>query len=981
MQKVFTFLFILTFISINSQTQITNINSKNGDQSSSPEGFFEFNNRIFYSAKTENLGRELWVSDINEKKTTLLKDINIGSGDGIFYFEPTILNGYLYFFASDGDSSGELWKTDGTENGTSKVTDFLNEESVKITVVNNSLFFVSNKTLWKSDGTPNGTIKVKENLPLLNSITFQTELNNIFVFTLNIENSSKSQVWKSDGTTEGTEPISLVSDGIGIGGTTDFSHYIKYNNELYFIVRNSALFGFNSGGIMKTDGTEIGTVPVKGVHPANTNLISFGDVIEVNNKLYFSFLEKDRNRLFIWESDGTEANTKKIYDFDAGSNFFTPSTFMESEGNLYFFSGNDSGGTSLLEYKTDTEVIEDKLAVQGNVNGPSFFVEEYHVAHFYKISNTRFFTSYTTNFTLSGGNVLDLTNFTFNEYSELGVIGSFFLEIFDEKMIFQKSNLEIGSEVWLHDFNSNITGLFENINTSSYGIQDNFNLIQINDKLVFHANDVDYGIELWRYNPENNNLGLLKDINSTGSSIANYLNEDYLNTFIVHDNQLIFSANDGNNGYEIWQSDGTANETKLLKDLNDDPRSSLPNHFFNFNNNVYFVGYPDKDIPNSFLIKKDGENFINEVDFGMNEVQTNLANEIEQIVPSGNTIFFKFKTGKIALLKTDGSQAGTSKLKEFWQIGNLVDVDGVLFFAAESSDHQNEIELYKSDGTAEGTVLVKNIGASFSSSPSNLTALNGTLYFTAHSDNNGRELWKSDGTEQGTVMIKDIAPANSSAFLNQYFKDKNSLVALNNEIYFSANDGVNGFELWKTDGNTEGTVMVKDINNGEKSSNPKEFTLIDNTLYFQAQDASHGAELWKSDGTEEGTKMMSDVLEGPTGSNPIFITSIGNDLYFKAFSKNAARQVFKLENFKTLSSESTIKTNNISIFPNPTNSKLFIKNADNIKTIHIFNINGQLIKKYGKNINELNLNGLNSGVYFLNILINNTLHKQKIIKN
>lgn len=970
----------ITFLSF-SQTQITNIHSQNGDRGSSPVDFFEFNGKIYFSAKTESLGREIWVSDVSKNETVLLKDINPGTADGIFTFEPVVLNGFLYFFAIDGDSNGELWKTDGTETGTIKITDNLNNEFSLLTVVNNFIFFIVDKTLWKSDGTMGSSIIVKENLPISNKVLFQTELNNSFIFTIKIENTNSSQLWKSDGTNESTSPISIIADGIGIGGTSNFSQYIKYNNELYFVVRSFNTFGSNSGGIMKSDGTQNGTVPVKGIHPANNNLITYGDVTVVNNKLYFSFLERNQKRLFIWESDGTEANTKKIYDFNAGANFFTPSNFIVKENSLFFLSGNSNEGTSLFEYNTNSEILDEKLEIQGKVTSPFFFVPEYHISYFNKINDNQFFTSYTTNFVLGSGYVLDVANYSFTKYNELGVIGSFSYTIFDNNLIFNKSSLEYGPEVWKHNFNTDTTELLKNINTSKYGMQNNFKLLNVNSKLVFHANELNTGIELWSYDPTNENLTILKDINpNSGSSIFNALPNDYLKTFIVDNNQLLFSANDGSNGFELWRTDATPNGTNLLKDLNADSKSSLPSNFFFYNNNLYFVGYPDKDLPNSYLIRKDGNNFINEVDFGMNEIQTNLANEIDQIITAGNFIYFKFKSGKIGLYRTDGTQEGTILLKYFWEIGNLVNVNGILYFAAKTSDHQNEIELYKSDGTQEGTVLVKNIGDDFSSSPSNLTALNGMLYFSAHTANNGRELWKSDGTEAGTVIVKDINPGSSSSIKEDYFKNINGFTVFNNELYFSATDGVNGMELWKSDGTESGTLLIKNINDGSKNSNPTEFSIVDNTLYFQAQDLENGAELWKTDGTENGTKIVSDILNGPSGSNPIFMTDIGDDLYFLALTENSGFQVFKLENFKTLNSNYYSDINEISVFPNPTNSNLFLKSKEKINNLKLYNINGQLIKKYNQEINQLNLDGLEKGIYFLNFTINKKVITKKIVK-
>jgi ELWxxDGT repeat protein len=95
-------------------------------------------------------------------------------------------------------------------------------------------------------------------------------------------------------------------------------------------------------------------------------------------------------------------------------------------------------------------------------------------------------------------------------------------------------------------------------------------------------------------------------------------------------------------------------------------------------------------------------------------------------------------------------------------------------------------------------VLVKDIYPGTGNSyPSNLTDVNGVLYFTAYDGTNGTELWKSDGTAAGTVLVYpggDSSPSN--------------LTNVNGVLYFTADDGTNGRELWKSDGTTAGTVMV-----------------------------------------------------------------------------------------------------------------------------------------------------------------------------
>ena len=168
-----------------------------------------------------------------------------------------------------------------------------------------------------------------------------------------------------------------------------------------------------------------------------------------------------------------------------------------------------------------------------------------------------------------------------------------------------------------------------------------------------------------------------------------------------------------------------------------------------------------------------------------------------------------------------------------------------------------------------------NSGAA-SGNPSDLTAVQNTLYFSATTSSSGNELWKSDGTVSGTVMVKDIVSGTGSGAPSY-------LEAVGNTLYFRATDTSNGAELWKSDGTASGTVMVKDIRSGSSSSIPADLTAVGNTLYFTAtDDFAKGKELWKSDGTSSGTVMVKDIYSGSSSSSPFYLTAVGNTLYFRA---------------------------------------------------------------------------------------------------
>jgi ELWxxDGT repeat protein len=256
------------------------------------------------------------------------------------------------------------------------------------------------------------------------------------------------------------------------------------------------------------------------------------------------------------------------------------------------------------------------------------------------------------------------------------------------------------------------------------------------------------------------------------------------------------------------------------------------------------------------------------------------------------TLFFTVYDGTYSceLWKSDGTADGTVLVKEIppqilgWAPHDLTNVNGTLFFA---DDDTHGFELWKSDGTAAGTTLVADIfpgeylawsggvyggGGYFpnSSNPQQLTNVNGTLFFTADDGTGGRELWKSDST--GTFRVKDIYPGGASS-------SPGNLTNVNGTLFFSANDGTHGVELWKSDGTEAGTVLV---NPGGASSYTGNMANVNGTLFFSAADSTNGCELWKSDGTAAGTILVKDIFPGGASSSPSNLTNVNGTLFFTA---------------------------------------------------------------------------------------------------
>jgi ELWxxDGT repeat protein len=386
-------------------------------------------------------------------------------------------------------------------------------------------------------------------------------------------------------------------------------------------------------------------------------------------------------------------------------------------------------------------------------------------------------------------------------------------------------------------------------------------MVVIGSTTYFWADDGTHGNEVWK-----------TDGTTAGTSMVTNINNPYRLTNV--NGELFFTADDGTHGTELWKSDGTTAGTSMVKDIypgSSYPNSSNPRELTNVNGTLYFTA-------------NDGHGY-------------------ELWKSAGTTA----GTVMVADINPNNINPGSGGPD------HLTNVNGELFF--EANDGIHGYELWKSDGTVAGTILVKDIypGSRWvngyygnyyvvnSSSPSNLTNVNGELFFTADDGTHGTELWKSDGTTAGTSMVKDIYPGYFGGSVYPNSSNPRQLTNVNGTLYFAANDGTHGTELWKSDGTAAGTTLVSDINPGNGASYPQNLTNVNGELFFTANDGTTGAELWKSDGTAGGTTMVEDINPGTTttwyytgaygtftntvtttGSNPLNLTNVNGTLYFTA---------------------------------------------------------------------------------------------------
>lgn len=414
MKKYILFLALFTiYFNINAQIQLSNF-TYNNVANANPGHFRVFNGKIIFIATTDGHGRELWSSNGTPVGTNILKDVMPGSNNGISEFFSTVLNGELFFTGNTGYVDGEIWKTDGTEVGTSLVMNFVGR-MYGLTTVGNLIYFTlkaanNDYQIWKTDGTSAGTILVKE-IPYSNGFpSFQGSVNNHFIFTIRVPSSNDSKVWRSDGTAAGTYPLTAAIDGNGASssGTSGLSQYIHYNNKLYFVSRYS---------LYATDGTTAGTTsftsPWNQYEPMN-----FGDAVELNGKMYFSFYTHDLKKLSIYRSDGTSSGTSQIYTV-TGSQYFYPSYLRPFGDNLLFSSKNSTNGTSLFNFNSNTNVVSEIVELDQNPQEPYIFSPTYSALSLDHIDGDIFYVNSPKNYPQRKGSILDKSTLTLTPVAAL----------------------------------------------------------------------------------------------------------------------------------------------------------------------------------------------------------------------------------------------------------------------------------------------------------------------------------------------------------------------------------------------------------------------------------------------------------------------------------------------------------------------------------------------------------------------------------
>ena len=436
---------------------------------------------------------------------------------------------------------------------------------------------------------------------------------------------------------------------------------------------------------------------------------------------------------------------------------------------------------------------------------------------------------------------------------------------------------------------------------------------------------------------------------------------------------LFFSADGGSTGVELYTFNRNTETVSLIQDYVPGTGDFAPANFFEYtsDNSVLFSGFTPTD--GRELYKYDGNNIIYVKNISLNQLDSNPNNFVEF-----NGEFYFRARDNTAIWKTDGTTAGTVSVRDFSGLTSGAvrrilnySVGNALYFVAFALNGSNTgLTLWKTDGTTLGTTFVKEL-SNIGYQVQNQFDFNGFHYFTLDSGTDSVELWRTDGTANGTTLV-DTDPTTTDPNFPSGFTE------VGNRIYFTANRTVTGRELFALT-STGSVVLAANINPGNADSNPRDFMEYNGKLYFRADDGTHGVELWSYDLTNFTAALVEDIEVGSGSSSPVPRYVFNDVLYIDAFRSDVGRELFIYQD-PTLSNEAPDDLVSFKLYPNPTTNSFEVQSQLPIDKVSITDLSGKRVKEFTQPLASYDIAELHTGIYFVTVKSNNKEQTIKLIK-
>jgi ELWxxDGT repeat protein len=631
------------------------------------------------------------------------------------------------------------------------------------------------------------------------------------------------------------------------------------------------------------------------------------NLTDVNGTLFFTAVDNSGNRE-LFKTNGTPAGTSELTFparlsnlgnlFNLGGKLFFNATDSVLGGNgiLWTSDGTVAGTHPFLASGTDVALYNTNSTDMALVGNKLYFEA-------YDTGNAKF-DLWTSDGTSAGthpiqaGTTTGPTGSTMQNFTAVG-----------STLFFQSYDSGTGNHtLWMSNGTSAGTVQVSEL-TSDAAV----NFTAVGSTLYFELLDRTVSPNLYAlWKSDGTTTSKVADIGTTNTAF---------NSLTAFGGKLWFQVNDTtdapNTGWALWSSDGTAGGTGPFKfNGGTTPVQTISTSpQIVFNGALYFQGWNAADLYSVW--KTDGNSATSATAPLQASGATPYNYDPEVFAVVGTELFFEADDLSDnldnILWKSDGTAAGTVAVRNDPQapqgIGDysvIVASGGKAFFTAYSHDANSQspygYELWASDGTAANTVMVSDINTTTSGSgPSNLTAVGSEVFFQA-TDNTGRNLlYQSDGTAANTVPVQTSA--------NVLPTGVNYLTAVSNTLFFEAG-GPDGNELWTSGTGTDSASPFQHGGSQEIAGNPIDLVNDNGMLYFFANDSAHSKEaLWKSDGTQAGTVPLVDL---PSSNGLGQLTAAGGNLFFQEYDSTNSTDALWEYNGSTASQVADISSSGFS---------------------------------------------------------------------
>jgi ELWxxDGT repeat protein len=796
---------------------------------------------MYFTAEDDVHGRELWRTDGTAQGTAMVKDICPGPCTSVpdgFLPSFAALGDRLLFAADDGVVGSELWITDGTPEGTHLLGDLCpgpcSSAPDDLRAVGGVVFFsaddgVHGREPWRTDGTAAGTSLIADVCPgACGSLAHAfTPLGGEVLFL-----AEHDVLWRTDGTAAGTTLVREICSACA----ANVSHLTEFGGLLWFGATDQSGFG-----LWRTDGTPAGTQVFLDHQAGSAESYPLPSFV-LAGKLYYQVLVQGARPTYdLWRISGPSADPERVADLQP--DYLYPGSSIVLDDRVLMTLGD-----SLVAYRGAG--APEQLAQLGG--GDVWFVRFGGQAFLAFNAFDQHAALWATDGTVAGTHEV-------RRFAGGAASPSLYATAGRDGLFLQGSDDQNAQQVlWFSDGTG--AGTTPLPNTRSDAASSNPSLLtQFHDAVVFTASGADGLPAVWRVGPDLQPVRLHDGsatsfatsgdrVYFTGRNPGGLWSSDGVSAQLVAavpgakslvavpradgTTRLLFTLDA--TGQQVWTSDGTAGGTVLVVDLN--PLWSPPS--------IPYLPFPS--YPSRF------------------------------VAFAGQALFAALPAGAALpqLWRTDGTAAGTVRVRELeYDPAELTPLSQRAVFVTGQ-------ELWATDGTTTGTAVIATVPDG-GPGPHGLARLGEEVFFFAGDGAGGERLWRSDGTAENTRPVADLG---TGAWTRE-------LVAAGDRLFFTAYTPATGLELWTSNGTAGGTLPLE-IVPGPASGYPSGLTAFGSRVFFAADDGIHGLELWQSDGASTG--LVYDLAPGRAASAPMELRGVGGNLFFSADDGVHGRELFVL---------------------------------------------------------------------------------------